>query len=141
MIGENSQWFNKENDIVDIILKYFANLFSSSNPTGLEIETSIDYICPTVDNCMNNMLCAPYIENEICKSLFDMHPFKALGPDGFTTLFFQKNWTTVGKNVMSAFLKVLNDQGELNDWNTTIITLISKVSDPLSHNDFRPIIL
>ncbi|XP_073057409.1 uncharacterized protein [Primulina eburnea] len=87
---------SKESDIADIFVKYYANLFKSTTPSDIEIEATISNILPTVDAAMNDILIAPYTEKEIRKALFDMHPSKAPGPDGFTALSFQKNWDTVG---------------------------------------------
>lgn len=107
----NGNWFVAEKDIANIILKFFANIFSSTNPSVLDIETATLNIIPLVDDSMNDILCAPYTENDIYKALFDMHPSKAPGPDGFTALFFQKNWSIVGREVVAACLNVLNNKG------------------------------
>lgn len=65
----------------------------------------------------------------------------APGPDGFTTLFFQKYWDLVGHDVTIAALRILILKGDPSGWNNTIITLIPKVKNPLSPKDFRPISL
>lgn len=105
------------------------------------IKDAISDITPIVDMKMNLILSAPYTETKIKKALFDMHPSKALGPDGFTALFFRKNWDTVGKDVTTAILKILNENGELSEWNSTIIVLIPKVLEPSTTKEFRPISL
>lgn len=70
-----------------------------------------------------------------------MHPDKSPGPDGFSALFFQKFWDVVGHDVIIALLGVLNDGASLKDWNTTLVTIIPKIKDPLLLKDFRPISL
>lgn len=87
----------KKRDIVDTLMKFFDRLLSSSKPSESDIQAAIMNICPVVNESMNNILCAPFKETEIRKALFEMHPSKAPGPDGFTALFFKKNWTYVGK--------------------------------------------
>lgn len=42
-------------------------------------------------------------------------------------------------DVTEAVLSVLNYQGDLEDWNSTIITLIPKVKEPSTFKEFRPI--
>lgn len=79
-----------------------------------------------VDDQMNEALCAPFTGEEIRCAVFDMHPSKAPGPDGFTALFYQKLWPIEGENVIAAALSLLNDRGDPSEWNTTLITLISK---------------
>lgn len=38
---------------------------------------------------MNNYFDTPFTKEEVKKALFDLHPSKAPGPDGYTALFFQ----------------------------------------------------
>lgn len=52
-------------------------------------------------------------EAEIKAALDQMHPSKALGPDGLNAAFFQTHWDTVGKDVTAFCLDVLNGEGEL----------------------------
>lgn len=70
-----------------------------------------------------------------------MHPDKSHGPDGMSTLFFQKFWHIIGIDVTAAILQVLNEGASIDSWNETIVTLIPKVKDPLTLKDFRPISL
>lgn len=57
---------------------------------------------------MNFLLCAPFTAEEIIKALFDMHPDKSPGPDDMFAFFYQKYWSVVGQEVISASLAVLN---------------------------------
>ncbi|XP_073067166.1 uncharacterized protein [Primulina eburnea] len=91
LIDDNRQWVEAEKDIADVMLNFFANLFSSNHPSAAEIEEATKNISPLVDEAMNEILQEPFTESDIYKALFDMHPSKAPGPDGFTALFFQKN--------------------------------------------------
>lgn len=90
---------------------------------------------------MNNLLCAPFTAQEIKRAMFDMHPDKAPGPDGMSALFYQSCWNIVGKEVTETTLKVLNYGADLQDLNSTVVTLIPKVSQPVTMKDFRPISL
>lgn len=90
---------------------------------------------------MTNYFDAPFTADEVRKALFDLHPAKAPGPDGFTALFFQNAWDIIGKQVSKATLDVLNEGASLEDWNHTIVSLIPKVKDLTSIQEFRPISL
>ncbi|XP_075498859.1 uncharacterized protein LOC142537187 [Primulina tabacum] len=78
-------------------------------------------------------------KEKVRRAVFDMHPSKAPGPDGFTALFYHKLWPIVGEDVTKEVLAILNDQAGMTDWNETLITLIPKIKDPVSLKDFRPI--
>lgn len=70
-----------------------------------------------------------------------MHPSKAPGLDGFNAYFYKKLWPIIGTDVTQAALRILNDQQDPSEWNTTLIILIPKIKEPLSLKDFRPISL
>lgn len=84
---------------------------------------------------------APFISAEVRRAVFDLHPSKDQGPDGFTSLFFQNSWPFLGDDITEAALKILNDNGDIKGWNATIITIIPKVKEPQFPKDFRPISL
>ena len=68
-------------------------------------------------------------------------PDKAPGPDGFTTLFFQKCWDVLGWELLLA-LEVSRKTGSmLKEFNATNVVIIPKIGDPQSFSDFRPISL
>lgn len=70
-----------------------------------------------------------------------MRPTKALGPDGFSTLFFQKYWHIVGGDVINFCLGILNRGQDFGSLNQTDIALIPKTQNPTSLANFRPISL
>lgn len=121
---------------MNITENYFINLFCSSNPSSEDIQKVLDCTDPVIGDQMNAILCAPFTDEEIRRAVFDMHPSKAPGLDGFTALFYQKLWPLIGNDVTQATLHILNEQKDLFDWNATLITLIPKIQEPLSLKDF-----
>lgn len=60
-----------------------------------EIDDAISYVDATVTTDMNSIIDSPFVASEIYKEVFELHPSKAPGPDGFTELFFQATWTFI----------------------------------------------
>ncbi|CAM8954101.1 unnamed protein product [Rhodiola kirilowii] len=90
---------------------------------------------------MNAMLTAPFTEGEVKRALFQMHPSKAPGLDGFSALFYQNNWSVVGQDVVTEVLKCLNN-GVLNEQlNETLIVLVPKVKKLERVEELKPISL
>lgn len=86
----------------------------------------IDFTDCVVDNHLNDILCLPFSVDEVKRAVFDLHPSKAPGSDGFTALFYQKLWPVEGPDIILAALAILNDKGDLTEWNSTLITVIPK---------------
>lgn len=59
---------------------------------------------------------------EIKEVIFQMELSKAPGPDGFTALFYQKFWNTVGTTITQHILQMLNNRKLEDDINDTLIT-------------------
>lgn len=84
-------------------------------------------------------LCSPFCEDDVKNAMWQIGGDKAPGPDGYTSQFFKDNWATVGGEVCEAVLDFFAQCKMLNQINATTITLILKVKNPTSVNEFRPI--
>lgn len=85
--------------IESIIRSYYSDLFSTQNPSDEEICIITDLIQPIFCQDMNNKLSPPLSKEEVRRAFFDLNPSKAPGPNGFTTLFFQNAWETIGEDI------------------------------------------
>ena len=90
---------------------------------------------------MNKELIRPFTEEEVTKALHQIHPTKALGPNGISTVFFHKYWSIVGTNITNMVLNVLNQNLPMATINKTNIVLIPKTAHPSKMTEFRPISL
>ena len=90
---------------------------------------------------MNMELTRGFTKEEVVVALKQMHPTKSLGPDGMSTLFFQKYWSIVGTNVSNLVLNVLNHGMSIFEINRTNIALVPKNKNPHKIIDFSPISL
>jgi len=90
---------------------------------------------------MNEALDRPYTAQEVEWALFMMGACKAPGPDGFTAVFYQTHWETVGPSITNVVLEFFNRGQLLDAMNQTTIVLIPKIKHPQDLKNFRPISL
>ncbi|GKC19136.1 RNA-directed DNA polymerase, eukaryota, reverse transcriptase zinc-binding domain protein [Tanacetum coccineum] len=83
----------------------------------------------------------PVSDVEIKKAIWDCGSDKSPGPDGFTFAFYKRYWCTL-KNDIIPYVREFFDSGKIpTGCNSSFITLIPKVANPLVVSDFRPISL
>jgi len=75
-------------DIQEVIVDYFANLFTTSSPCNFDVV--LDTMATVVTEDMNMVFCTPYTKIEVLETLKMMHPNKAPRLNGFNLLFFQR---------------------------------------------------
>lgn len=85
---------------------------------------------------MNEELTKEFTAEEVKAALKQMHPTKALRPNGMSAVFYQKYWDIVGFDVTNMVLNVLNSNASLSNINNTYITLVPKVKMPNRMKDF-----
>ena len=129
-------WIETKDGLEQLASDYFTDLFRASVPG--DREEAFRYITASVTHDMNISLTATPIEAEIKEAVFARNPEKAPGPDGMTSLFYQRCWKVIGKDI----IKTVQDffaSGELDErMNHTNICLIPKTDRPTSMTEFRP---
>ncbi|KAL9663020.1 hypothetical protein QQ045_027857 [Rhodiola kirilowii] len=140
--NQEGDFCETQSEISAVITNYFHNIFLSQvNINGERWSQEFDFIPKLVTPEMNEMLAAPFSEGEVKRALFQMHPTKAPGLDGFPATFYQTNWDIVGRDVAKEVLSCLNG-GELRpELNETLIMLVPKVKNVDRVEDLRPISL
>jgi hypothetical protein len=78
---------------------------------------------------------------EVERMIMEMKKGKALGPDGFTTDFFQKCWKIIGKDIWEVVEESRSSRSILKAFNATFIALIPKEKEANTTEKFRPIAL
>lgn len=109
---------SKQKEIEKIVIDFYSVMFTSQNPSSLDIKTITNLMPPAVTHDMNRCLSQPFTRDEIHKALFDLNPSKAPGPDNFTTLFFQDAWDIIRNKFTTEALGVLNNGDSLKNWNS-----------------------
>lgn len=83
----------------EISVKYFRDLFMSSNP--FEIESLFAGFQERVMQTMNEHLMAHISEDEIKRAVFSVKGSSAPGEGGLTGVFYQRFWHIVGPSLTS----------------------------------------
>ena len=88
MEDANGELCSDEEGISSILVDYYQQLFTSSNPSMVE-EVAAHIPCTITDE-LNAELLADFTREEVIVALKQMEPLKALGPDELPPLFFQR---------------------------------------------------
>lgn len=83
----------------------------------------------------------PFIIEEILAVLKDMPPDHAPGPDGFNGVFFKRCWNIIKDDIIRLCNDFANGNLNLESINGSLITLIPKIDNLATVNDYRPIYL
>jgi hypothetical protein len=83
----------------------------------------------------------PFSKEDIDKVVMRMPTDKAPDPDGFNGLFMKKCWNIIKEDVYQLCFDFFDGKIDLQAINSSFITLVPKVNNPSTVNDFRAISL
>jgi hypothetical protein len=83
----------------------------------------------------------PFTKEDIDMIVKTMPGDKAPDPDGFNGLFIKKCWYIIKDDIYDVCMDFFNGKVDLQAINNSFITLVPKVTSPMTQNDFRPISL
>jgi hypothetical protein len=83
----------------------------------------------------------PFTKEQIDAVVANIPPDKAPGPDGFNGKFIKKCWGIIKEDIYKLCLDFFDGAVDLQTINNSFITLVPKVNNPTTVNDFRPISL
>lgn len=126
--NSNKECQENQEEVEGTILEYFETIFKSDQRTNF--DASLEAINHKVSPDINESLLAEFKAEEMWRALKQMHPTKALGPDGMFSIFYQKYWDIVGTEVTICALNSLNFCVMPIGLNETYICLIPKVKSP-----------
>ncbi|CAA7048395.1 unnamed protein product [Microthlaspi erraticum] len=132
-------WAETDDGIERTATSYFQTLFSSSCPQ--ESDEALRYVTEKVTPEMNRSLTKLPTNEEIKKAISEMNPDKAPGPDGMTSLFYQRFWETMATDVIQMVKDFFTTNSLDTRLNQTNICLIPKTERPRDMSEFRPISL
>ena len=131
-------WTNEPHKVKEEVRSFFSQRFQE-----------LDYCRPrldginfhTINQHQNNMLVAPFQEEEVRQAIWDCGSEKSPGPDGLNFKFIKKFWQLFKPDVLR-FLDEFHANGALpRGCNASFLALIPKVADPHLLNDYQPISL
>ena len=139
LLDAQGVWQEDEEVMGEIVLDYYIDLFTSSNP--IVFDEILEAVQPRVTYSMNQKLTMEFTTDEVNVALKQMYPLKAPGPNGMSPLFYQHFWPKIGEVVTRTILDFLNFGLTPLNFNETHIVLIPKVKEPKKVTDYRPISL
>ncbi|GLU22240.1 hypothetical protein SLE2022_383300 [Rubroshorea leprosula] len=125
-------------EIKEGVAEYFQNLFTEEVWQRPKLD-GIGF--KQISQADNELLIAPFTEEEIRKVIWECDSSKAPGPDGFNFRFMKSMWDDIKTEVIG-FVKEFQEQGRLaRGSNASFIVLIPKTENPQRIEEYRPISL
>ena len=85
---EHGRWCEEKESIAQATVAYFKNIYTTTSPT--RVEDVVVTIPTRVSEDMNESLTRVFTREEIATALEQIHPTKALGPNGMSAIFLSK---------------------------------------------------
>ncbi|KAK4384493.1 hypothetical protein Sango_3056000 [Sesamum angolense] len=106
---------------------------------GIDLEFLRHELKHTITTAEASLLVTPVTLSEVKNAFFDIDVESAPGPDGYTSAFYRNAWPVIGQTLFQAVDEFFRTGRMLKQINTTLISLIPKVSLPRYVSDYRPI--
>ena len=133
--------FTKREDLEGICHNFYQDLYAHKEITEEAMAKALEGFSTTFPPAIIEAISKEITEEELGHAVTSMAKRKAPGHDGIPTEYFQKLWSTIGKDL---HLMILNGmrEGKLHEGVTKgLISLISKEGDSKDLNYWRPITL
>ncbi|GKE72401.1 hypothetical protein Tco_1534442, partial [Tanacetum coccineum] len=130
-------WVDKENKLKEVVRHYKTLFFERASIRPIFCCDRVEKIL--VDDAF--LVEKDFTEEEILEVVRACGGDKAPGPDGFNFKYIRKFWDILKVDLVSA-IKWFGDKMEISrGCNSSFVTIIPKVMDPIGLRDFRPISL
>ena len=134
-------WVDLKDQVMDIILKGFIDLYQSYYLTSISpLDFKVDQAVSLSDDNSRKLSCN-FTNQEIHKAIFSLKPFKALGMDGLHASYFHHFQHTMGPFVIKEIQSIFSSKKAPSYLNQTLVVLIPKRDGPETLVHFRPISL
>ncbi|KAL2905278.1 hypothetical protein RDABS01_003988, partial [Bienertia sinuspersici] len=133
----NGNWCEGRTAVAGAFEQYYKMLLGTEvQATGI-VQSEVIQAGKIVSEEQAQSLMRPFSMEEVKKALFSIDGGKSPDPDGFNSSIFKLSWPILGNELCAAVLDFFQTGRLLREINNTNITLIPKVSNPMSVTDFR----
>jgi len=137
---DDGRWIQDSQELENLAVSYYRRLYSMDDIDLVVEKLPSEGFSRLTREELGN-LDKQFSAKEVEDSVRSMGKYKAPGPDGFQTVFYQHCWDIVGPSVVSCVLKFF-ETGQLpREMNDALLVLIAKVEKPEKITQFRPISL
>jgi len=134
----NGTWTGEPNEVKQEAFNFFSQKFKERWPNRPKLRSN-DF--SSISQADQNFQEAPFTISEVKATIWACGNEKAPGPNGFTFDFLKKFWETLKTDIF-VFVKFFEKWGRFSrGCNSSFITLVAKVKDPLNLSEYRPISL
>lgn len=133
-----SELVRDEKEVQEEFLRFCDEILGTSEPIK-PIDPDIISNGPVLTQEQGDALYMPVTNLEIRDAIFYIPSSKSPGPDGFTSGLYKATWHIIGDEVCSFIKDFFLHYKLLRENNTTMITLVPKITCPKVVGDYRPI--
>lgn len=115
----------KRRKVADLFSNFYRNLFVVGRVS--DVEKVLEVVPEVVTDVDNMALLSPISDAEIKRAAFELGKMKAPGLNGFSGVFYQFAWYSVGTEVICMVKEFFEHGSDLGRLNETRIVLDPKV--------------
>ena len=118
--NDNSDWEEDQTTLKNMKVEYFKNLyFADTNYNQILVKGAF----PELSLDDKQALAREINDTEVKTSIFSMGGWKALGPDGLPTIFFQTYQDHVGQSLCNCIKDIFLNPHMISEVNGTFLSL------------------
>lgn len=138
MLKDNdNRWIEDEQEVGTMVNHFFRSLFSEELVDRPWLDTA--QLWPRLEEDTWEAIAGDMSKEEIMAAMFSIGGLKAPGGDGFSAIFFHRNWDVVGDTLIKSIQEMWLNPAKVAEVNKTLVTLIPKVECPEKVSQLRPI--
>jgi hypothetical protein len=140
MLKENEVEVTDHDGKANILWNAFKDRMGTSDNPSMQFNLP-EIFGESIDSHILDNLEAPLTDKEIENTIKQLPNEKSPGPDGFNNEFINARWPIIGTKIKCLIQDFFDEKISLKSINSSLITLIPKIKNPPSPNDFRTISL